>query len=114
MAKMTQIEHIDGTEALDVPYGGIALLNKENKAMKRSIKLNTDARFEKYSHIFNGLVLPVKPALAADSARVALIEVEQQDAENKPFFGGYAEDMLADIGFDMVEDMPEGVRAKRV
>ena len=66
--------------------------------------------------LFDGVTLPVRPAMAADGARIVLIDEAPAAVahEKKPFFGGYAEDMLSDIGFDFVEEMPESGRIKRV
>ncbi|NBX86099.1 MAG: hypothetical protein EBQ80_02500 [Proteobacteria bacterium] len=52
------------------------------------------------------MVLPVKPAVAATGAKMQLV-LEQPELERAmPFFGGYAEDFLADMGLDMVDDLP--------
>jgi hypothetical protein len=65
------------------------------------------------SPMFAGVQLPIKPALAADGASIYLIE-EPVSTAPLPFFGGYAEDFLADLGFDVVEEAPIPAKAKQV
>ncbi len=65
--------------------------------------------------LFAGLQLPIKPAMAADGATLAIIEEPEAAMPGQmPFFGGYAEDMLADLGFDVVEDVAMPAKAKQV
>jgi hypothetical protein len=66
-------------------------------------------------NLFAGIQLPIKPALAADGASLAVIEEPEAAMPGQmPFFGGYAEDLLADLGFDVVEDAPMPAKAKQV
>ena len=44
----------------------------------------------------DGMVLPV--AVKADAARIDVSTIEVRE-EKAPFFGGYAEDFLEDVGF---------------
>ena len=61
----------------------------------------------KTKHLFAGLQLPVLPAMAADGASIRVIQDPVAAMPGQmPFFGGYAEDMLADIGFDIVDEAP--------
>jgi hypothetical protein len=58
-----------------------------------------------FDAVFGSVKLAVRPAVAADGATIAVIEEPVAEVAGvMPFFGGYAEDMLADIGFDVVED----------
>ena len=65
------------------------------------------------SPLLAGVQLPIKPAMAADGATVTRIE-EPASAGPLPFFGGYTEDFLADLGFDVVEEAPMPAKAKQV
>jgi len=70
-----------------------------------------------YDKLFARIALPVRPA-GVDGADLRLVgdEAEETVAGETPFFGGYAEDLLADLGFDMV-DAAEGelpVKARRI
>jgi hypothetical protein len=67
-----------------------------------------------FDAVFGSVKLAVRPAMAADGASLALIEepVAPESLGQMPFFGGYAEDMLADIGFDVVEDAPRATRTR--
>ena len=61
-----------------------------------------------YDKLFAKVALPVRPETAADGAGLQLIEAPEEVAiVRDAFFGGYAEDFLADLGFDMVEESPE-------
>lgn len=63
--------------------------------------------------IFAGIQLPLRPAFSADSAEIRLVEDVVADVTVvEPFFGGYAEDFLADLGFDMVDELPTKERVK--
>lgn len=65
--------------------------------------------------VFAGIKLPAQPALAADGAAIQLIEEAPVEVVGEPFFGGYAEDFLADLGFDMIDEVTERApKAKRV
>ncbi|PIZ30469.1 MAG: hypothetical protein COY40_04545 [Alphaproteobacteria bacterium CG_4_10_14_0_8_um_filter_53_9] len=76
----------------------------------------------KFDNVFGKMILPMKPALAADNAKIevisgeaAVVQMGASAAESKPFFGGYAEDFLGDIGFEAVQTeapMREGLRKK--
>lgn len=65
------------------------------------------------AQLFAGIQLPIKPAMAADGASIAVIE-EPEATGPMPFFGGYAEDFLADLGFDVVEEVAMPAKAKQV
>lgn len=54
--------------------------------------------------LFGNIVLPVRPALAVDGATIRVIDEPAVDEQAKPFFGGYAEDFLGGLGFDMVDE----------
>lgn len=60
-----------------------------------------------FDKVFAGLTLPVRPIVAANGASIQLIEEQLPTAAEEAFFGGYAEDMLADIGMDMVDEAPQ-------
>lgn len=69
------------------------------------------------NQLFSKLVLPVRPMQDVDGAKVLLLsdEVAVEEAVREPFFGGYAEDFLADLGFDMIEEVAEKApKIKRV
>ena len=66
-----------------------------------------------FDALFGSVKLAVRPAVAADGATIAVIEEPAAEvAGQMPFFGGFAEDMLADIGFDVVEEAPRTSRAR--
>lgn len=67
-----------------------------------------------YDKLFANLVLPVRPEMAADSASIRVEEIVSEDVGGEMFFGGYAEDFLADLGLDIVETMPEAATAKKI
>jgi hypothetical protein len=67
-----------------------------------------------YEKLFASMVLPVRPEMAADSAVIKIEEIVADEAAGEVFFGGYAEDFLADIGLDVVESMPEAVAGKKI
>jgi hypothetical protein len=68
-----------------------------------------------FAAVFGGITLPKSAAGLADGASLQVLEEPQAADMPMPFFGGFAEDMLADIGFDIVEEAPAaGVRAKLV
>lgn len=62
-----------------------------------------------FDKVFAQVVLPVRPAVAADGASISVVEITEETDMVAPeaFFGGYAEDFLADLGFDMMETAPE-------
>jgi hypothetical protein len=66
-----------------------------------------------YEALFTGLQLPVRPAKAATSASIELLEEPVAELGATPFFGGYAEDFLADMGLDQVAEAPAPARAKQ-
>lgn len=67
------------------------------------------------NHVFAAIKLPVQPAFAADEATIQLIEEAPVEVVGEPFFGGYAEDFLADLGFDLVDEVVDRApKAKRV
>lgn len=57
--------------------------------------------------LFASMVLPVRPDMAADGANIRIEEIVADDLVGEAFFGGYAEDFLADLGFDAVDIAPE-------
>lgn|GEM_PF-6730962 len=58
--------------------------------------------------LFAQVALPVRPQGGVDGAGVQLIEsADEEPAAREAFFGGYAEDLLADLGFDMVDETVE-------
>lgn len=67
-----------------------------------------------FDKVFSGIVLPVRPAMAADGANITVVEITEEAEMIAPdaFFGGYAEDFLADLGFDMMETAPEAKPGK--
>lgn len=67
-----------------------------------------------FDKVFAQVALPVRPAVAADGASLTVSAVTEEAPVATPdaFFGGYAEDFLADLGFDMMETAPEAVPAK--
>lgn len=73
-----------------------------------------------FQKVFGTMRLPLKPAMAADGARIDLIEGDAamlpgMTEEKAPFFGGYAEDFLGDMGFEAVSEAAparEGLRKK--
>ncbi len=60
-----------------------------------------------FDKVFAGLTLPVRPVVGANGASIQLIEEELPVVAEAAFFGGYAEDMLADIGMEMVDEAPQ-------
>lgn len=67
------------------------------------------------SKIFAGIQLPQGLIASADGALIQVIQEPMAEEAVEPFFGGYAEDFLADLGFDMVDDVAEKpLKAKRV
>lgn len=62
--------------------------------------------------LFADIHLPLKPLLAADAATIQVVEDAPVEAVVEPFFGGYADDFLADLGFDMVDELPSKERVK--
>lgn len=68
------------------------------------------------SKLFAQMVLPVHPGVAVDGADIRLVEMADEAPAREAFFGGYAEDFLADLGFDAVEVAPEATarKAKRI
>jgi hypothetical protein len=66
-------------------------------------------------NIFASVTLPMQLDSAADGAVIQLIEEAPVEVVGEPFFGGYAEDFLADLGFDMVDEVADRApKAKRV
>ncbi len=63
--------------------------------------------------LFASIQLPVKPAMAAQDAMITFHE-EPAASVATPFFGGYAEDFLADLGLDVAEESPRQSRVKQV
>lgn len=63
-----------------------------------------------YDKLFASMILPVQPEFAADGAVIRVEDVaveESQPGAGEAFFGGYADDFLADLGLDMLEQAPE-------
>jgi hypothetical protein len=67
-----------------------------------------------YDKLFANMILPVRPEMAADGASIRVEEIVAEEVGNEMFFGGYAEDFLADLGLDIVESMPEKAVAKKI
>ena len=68
-----------------------------------------------YDKLFASMLLPVRPDMGADGASIRIEEIVSEEVVGEAFFGGYAEDFLADLGLDAVEATPEGrVRAVKV
>jgi hypothetical protein len=67
-----------------------------------------------YDKLFATMVLPVRPNMAADSADIRVEEITEEVVTSEAFFGGYADDFLADLGLDIVETMPEVSAAKKI
>lgn len=67
-----------------------------------------------YDKVLASMVLPVQPKMAADGANIRVEEIVTEEVVGEAFFGGYAEDFLADLGFDAVDVAPEvtGGKAK--
>lgn len=67
-----------------------------------------------YDKLFASMILPVQPDVVADGAIIRLEEVETTEDEviGEAFFGGYADDFLADLGLDVMEQAPEAATAK--
>ncbi len=63
-----------------------------------------------YDKLFASMILPVRPSMAADGADIVVEEIVSEEVVGEAFFGGYAEDFLADLGLDAVE-MPSEARA---
>lgn len=68
------------------------------------------------NNVLASVTLPQGLVAAADGADIQLIQEPPVEMVGEPFFGGYAEDFLADLGFDLVEEVNEKAtpRAKRV
>ena len=64
--------------------------------------------------ILAGLRLPVKPAGGADGAAVQLVQELPTEHGVTPFFGGYADDFLADLGMDALPEAPVERRSLRM
>lgn len=67
-----------------------------------------------YDKLFAKMVLPVQPSMAADGATIRIEDIVTDEVSSEVFFGGYAEDFLADLGLDIVETMPESRAGKKV
>lgn len=67
-----------------------------------------------YDKLFATMVLPVRPGMAADGASIKVEEIASEDTSGDVFFGGYAEDFLADLGLDIVESMPTAAAGKKI
>ena len=67
-----------------------------------------------YDKLFASMVLPVRPSMAADGASIRVEEIIGEEVAGEVFFGGYAEDFLADLGLDIVESMPTSAVAKKI
>lgn len=67
------------------------------------------------NNVFSGVKLPMQLASAADGAEIQLIQEPPVEVIGEPFFGGYADDFLADLGFDLVDEVADKApKAKRV
>lgn len=67
------------------------------------------------NNVFAGVRLPMQLNDAADGASIHLIEEAPVEVVGEPFFGGYAEDFLADLGFDPIDEIADRApKAKRV
>jgi hypothetical protein len=62
--------------------------------------------------LFAQMVLPVRPLERVDGAGITLVEAVEDEVAVEAFFGGYADDFLADLGFDMMETAPEATPTK--
>jgi hypothetical protein len=54
--------------------------------------------------LFASLQLPVLPAVAFNGAAIQVFEPTPEEAAVPAFFGGYADDLLGDLGFDLSDD----------
>ncbi|MBI1308730.1 MAG: hypothetical protein GC129_02580 [Proteobacteria bacterium] len=68
------------------------------------------------NNVFADLQLPMQLIGAADGAVIEVVQEPVMDEVAEPFFGGYADDFLADMGFDLVDELPaqKPLKAKRV
>jgi hypothetical protein len=66
------------------------------------------------ARVFEGIQLPVKLAARPDGASLAVQEITLPGVEEQAFFGGYADDLLADLGADMLVDEPAPRVARKV
>jgi hypothetical protein len=61
-----------------------------------------------YDKLFGSVMLPIKPPVVADGAMIQFTQAAEDDggelASVPAFFGGYADDLLGDLGFDMAPD----------
>jgi len=67
-----------------------------------------------YDKLFANMILPVRPEMAADGASIRVEEIVVEEVGSEMFFGGYAEDFLADLGLDILDTVPEAVAAKKI
>lgn len=65
-----------------------------------------------YDKLFASMMLPVRPSMAADGADIRIEEIVSEEVVGEAFFGGYAEDFLADLGLDAVDVAPEARAGK--
>ncbi len=65
-----------------------------------------------YDKLFASMILPVQPEFAADGAVIKVEDFVAEAETGEAFFGGYAEDFLADMGLDMLEQAPEARTGK--
>ena len=67
-----------------------------------------------YDKLFARVTLPVQPGVAADGASIRVEEIVAEEVAGEMFFGGYAEDFLADLGLDVMDSMPEAAAARKI
>lgn len=67
-----------------------------------------------YDKLFATMVLPVRPDMAADGASIRVEEIIGEEVAGEAFFGGYADDFLADLGLDIVDSMPTAAAGKKI
>lgn len=67
-----------------------------------------------YDKLFANMVLPVRPDMAVDGASIRVEEIIGEEVTGEVFFGGYADDFLADLGLDIVESMPTAAVGKKI
>jgi hypothetical protein len=68
-----------------------------------------------FDKLFGTMVLPVKPPVAANGASIQVFEAEEDTGDRMggvpAFFGGYADDLLGDLGFDVAAEEPKSIRS---
>lgn len=71
-----------------------------------------------FDKVFGSVVLPIKPEMAADGASIQVFDPQPDDGGELPtvpaFFGGYADDLLGDLGFDVAPEGPASVRTPAI